>query len=144
MGRYRNRVLDLIERFDAFNIKRISQTSNPVANSLAQSTSSLEPLAMDCVKKFTVELTLVPSVPDNITNFQVFEDDKNILDFLTSPRVFEAQVIDEGEQQQIQFEIDEIMNLRMNTIPKEKSESNSCSLMIASVRLLQIYLHIYM
>ena len=65
---------------------------------------------MDCLKKFTIELTSLPSVLENITNFQVFEDDKHILDFLTSLRVFEAQVINEGEQQQAQFEIDEIMN----------------------------------
>jgi hypothetical protein len=70
------------------------------------------------VKKFLFELTSVPSVPKNITYFQVFEDDKHILDFLISSRVFQAQVIDEGEQQQAQFEIDEIMNLRTNTIPK--------------------------
>ena len=55
---------------------------------------------MDCVKKFIVELTLVPSVPDIVTNFQVFEDDKHILNFLTISRVFEAQVIDKGEQQE--------------------------------------------
>ena len=73
---------------------------------------------MDCVKKFMVERTSVPSVLDNITNFQVFEDDKHILNFLTILRVFEAKVIDEGEKQQAQFEIDEIMNLRTNTIPK--------------------------
>jgi hypothetical protein len=118
LGHYRNRVWDLIESFDDFNVKRISQTRNLVVKSLAQFETSLEPLAMDCVKKCMIELTSVPSVFENITNFQVFEDDKHILDFLASSRVFEAQVIDEGEQQQAQFEIDEIMNLRTNTIPK--------------------------
>jgi hypothetical protein len=44
---YCNRVWDLIESFDAFNVKRISQTRNLVENSLAQFESSLEPLAMD-------------------------------------------------------------------------------------------------
>lgn len=90
LGRYRNRVWDLLESFDAFNVKQVYRSKNLVANSLAQAASSLEPLAMEGLKKFTVELLSTPIVPDNIKNFQVFDDDKQILDFLTCSGVFEA------------------------------------------------------
>lgn len=51
LNHYRNIVWDLIESFDAFNIKQVYQSKNTVANSLAQAASSLEPLAMEGLKK---------------------------------------------------------------------------------------------
>lgn len=118
LTRYRNRVWDLIESFEAFNINSIYRHQNQVANSLAQAASSLIPLAMEGLEKFTVELTSVPSVPDNITNFQVFEDDKHILDFLTNTDVFLAQIIDEEEAEGAELDAEGILNLKTNTIPK--------------------------
>lgn len=97
LTRYHNKVWDLIESFDTFNIKSVYRHQNQVANSLAQTTISLAPLAMEGLKKLTVELTPVPSILDNITNFQFFKDDKHILDFLTNTNVFLIQIIDEDE-----------------------------------------------
>lgn len=88
LSRYKNQVWDLIEIFYAFNIKSIYHSQNKVENSLAQSTSSLEPLEIDALKKFIVEITSTPLVLDNITNFQVFDDDKHKLDFLTNFDIF--------------------------------------------------------
>lgn len=94
------------------------RSKNPVANLLAQAASSLEPLAMQGLKKFTMELVSTPAVPDNIKNFQVFDDDKQILDFLTSSGVFEAQIIDEEETEEAEFDTKGILNLKTNVIPK--------------------------
>lgn len=88
MTNYRHRVWDLIEGFDTFNIQLNPRKKNQTADSLAQAASTLQPLSLSGLKRFTVELTLVPSVPDNVTNFQVFEDDKHILDFITNTDVF--------------------------------------------------------
>lgn len=73
---------------------------------------------MEGLKKFTVELTPVPSIPDNVTNFQVFEDDKHILDFLTNTDVFLTQMIDEEDIEGAVFDPEGIVNLKTNTIPK--------------------------
>lgn len=119
LTRYRNRVWDLIESFDAFNIQSVNRSNNQVANSLAQEASSLEPLAMDSMNQFTVELSSIPSVPDNVTNFQVFDDDGHILEFLTSSNVFATQIIDEDEMTKgAEFDVDGILNLKTNIIPK--------------------------
>lgn len=69
MTNYRHRVWDLIKGFDAFNIQLIPRQKNRIVDSLAQATSTLQPLSLSGLKKFIVELTPVPSVLDNVTNF---------------------------------------------------------------------------
>ena len=118
LKRYRNRVWDLIEDFDAFNIKFSYRANNQVANALAQTASSLAPIKLDGLKKFRVELALVPSVPDNVKNFQVFEDDRHILKFLTNSDVFTAQIIDGEVDEEAEIDAEGIMSLKENTIPK--------------------------
>lgn len=90
MTNYRHKVWDLIKGFDAFNIQLIPRNKNQTTNSLAQEASTLHPLSLSRLKKFTVELVSVPLVPNNVTNFQVFEDDKHILDFITNSDVFSS------------------------------------------------------
>lgn len=63
-----------------------------------------------------MELTLVPSVPNNVTNFQLFEDDKHILYFITSLDVFASQIIDETEPQEVEMDLEGVINLKTNTI----------------------------
>lgn len=119
LSHYHNRVWDLIESFDAFNIQSVNLSNNQVANSLAQATSSLEPLAIESINQFTVELSLIPSIPDNVTNFEVFEDDDHICEFLLSSDIFATQIIDEDETiEEAEFDDDGIMNLKINIIPR--------------------------
>ena len=70
------------------------------------------------MKKFKVELASVPSVPDNVKNFQVFEDDRHILKFLTNLDVFTAQIIDREVDEEAEINLEGIMSLKTNTIPK--------------------------
>ena len=76
-----------------------------------------------------MELVAIPSILDNITNFQVFQDDQHILEFVLSNQIFEGQIIDtEPEEDKERGDPDQkeeemigdngIWNLKANTIPK--------------------------
>ena len=54
---------------------------------------------MHLVGKYDIELRHRPFVPDNVKNWKVFEDDKNIHNFLTLTGEFEALVVDEENEQ---------------------------------------------
>jgi len=47
--------------------------------------------------KYYVELIFRPSMPDNISNWQVFKGDEQILEFLHCEKTFKNAVIDEKE-----------------------------------------------
>ena len=47
--------------------------------------------------RFSIELIFRPYIPDNITNWRAFNNDEDILDFLTSEESYLDQVIDEDE-----------------------------------------------
>ena len=47
--------------------------------------------------RFSIELIFRPSIHDNITNWRVFNDDTDIIDFLSSDGSYEGQIIDEHE-----------------------------------------------
>ena len=44
--------------------------------------------------KFSVELIYRPSIPNNITNWRVYEDNEQIIKFLHSKDIFKGSVID--------------------------------------------------
>ena len=49
--------------------------------------------------KCSIELIFRSFVPDNVTNLRVFDDDQQILEFLTNEETFKDAVIDEEEHQ---------------------------------------------
>ena len=49
--------------------------------------------------KCSIELIFRSSVPDNVTNLRVFDDDQHILEFLTNEETFKDVVIDDEEHQ---------------------------------------------
>ena len=49
--------------------------------------------------KCSIELIFRSSVPDNVTNLRVFDDDQHILEFLTNEETFKDAVIDDEEHQ---------------------------------------------
>jgi predicted nucleotidyltransferase len=81
---YQQEVHRLIENFEAFNITAIPRKKNTLVDSLATAASRLSPLQDYEASKFTVELLYKPSVPNNISNWKVFEGDEQIVDFLTN------------------------------------------------------------
>lgn len=80
----------------------------------------LEPVSESSLKRFSVELVLMSFLPNNIAHFQVFEDDKNILAFLSNLGTFEDQIINEDDRKNFFGEEDTqpITKLSINVIPK--------------------------
>lgn len=60
----------------------------------------------------------MPSIPENVTNFQVFDDDQHILDFIANRDIFEAHILDEKNKEDHAWEEEQIMDLPSNKIPK--------------------------
>lgn len=114
---YRHQVWDLIEGFDAFNIEHVPKKFNKRADALVVAASTLEPLETSKLRKFIVEMVPMPSIPDNVTNLQLFEDDHHIKDFITNSRIFKAQIIDEVDPQEEGLEEGPKCSKR-NNIPK--------------------------
>ena len=85
----------LIEHFESFNITAIPRTKNTLVDSLAIVASRLSPLEDYEAFWFTVELLYKPSVPNNISNWKVFEGDEQIINFLTNQDNFKDLAIDD-------------------------------------------------
>ena len=88
---YQNEVWELITNFNAFNINSIPRLQNAVVDLLATSATRLVPTNNKCL----VELIFRPSIPYNVTNLRVFDDDQHILEFLTNDDTFKDSVIDD-------------------------------------------------
>jgi hypothetical protein len=66
----------IIEHFEAFNITMIPREKNIIVDSLATVASRPLPIEDYEASRFTVELLYKPSVPNNISNWRVFEGDE--------------------------------------------------------------------
>jgi len=110
---YQSLVQDLISQFSAFNISSIPRSQNSAADLLANVASKLLPSEDYSPDRFSVELLFRPSIPDNITNWRVFNHDEDILQFLTSEKSYDNQIIEENEHDlQMKAKTEE------NSIPK--------------------------
>jgi hypothetical protein len=73
---YQQEVHRLIQHFEAFNITVVPKTNNTLIDSLATATLRLSPLEDYEASRFTMELLYKPSIPNNISNWKVFEGDE--------------------------------------------------------------------
>jgi len=94
---YHSLVQELIYQFLAFNISPIPRSHNAGADLLANVASKLLPSEDYNPDRFSVELIFRPSIPDNVTNWRVFNHDEDILNFLTSDKSYDDQIIDESD-----------------------------------------------
>jgi len=92
---YQQEVHRQIDNFEAFNITVVPRTKNTLADSLATEASRLSPLEYYEASRFAVELLYRPSVPNNISNWKVFEGDDQIVYFLTNQENFKDLAIDD-------------------------------------------------
>jgi hypothetical protein len=67
---------------------------------LANVASKLIPSEGIMSDTFSMELLYKPSIPENITNWRVFDDDQQIISFLHLEDNFKDFVIDEGQHDQ--------------------------------------------
>lgn len=87
---YRNEVWDLVENlFEAFNIQFVPRDGNRLADSLAVASNTFRP-HINPKLRYEVEMKYRLSIPNNIKNWQVFEDDQQIKEFLTMIDDFEG------------------------------------------------------
>jgi ribonuclease HI len=93
---YQTEVWGLMQKFSAFNINSIPRLSNLEVDLLANVASKLLPAEGLSPNTFSIEILFRPSIPDNITNWRVFDDDQQIINFLHMEDTFQGAVIDEG------------------------------------------------
>ena len=62
--------------FLAFNIKSVPRSQNFDADLLANTASRLIPPEGLSPQTFSIELMYRPSIPDNVTNWKLFDDDQ--------------------------------------------------------------------
>ena len=79
--------------FNAFNINPAPRLQIVVADLLDTYASILVPTNNKC----SIEFIFRPSIPDNVTNMRVFDDDKKIINFLKNEEYFKESIIDEEE-----------------------------------------------
>ena len=85
----------IIEHFEAFNIIVIPKENNNHVDSLSILASRLSPLEYYEESHFTMELLYKPSMPKNISNWNVFKGDEQIIKSLTNKDNFKDLAIDD-------------------------------------------------
>lgn len=122
---YRNRVWDEIEGFNAFSIEEIPMELNSKEDSLAVSASLLVPHPKFAEETYRIYLVYCPNVPDNSDSWQVFENDKQINNFMQGLDMFSAMCFEgsnaecrEFSPEQTKELPDGIMQLKGNKIPR--------------------------
>ena len=121
LKQYRNAVWDMIECFDAFGIIWKDRSNNKMADLLANIAVKPDDITFAGISK--IETQIRPSIPDNVQNWQVFEDDKDILRFLNCENMLSGQEIDcaayvENIGGKDTIFGKEVVQLKTNKIPK--------------------------
>ena len=94
---YRNEVWDMIYNFFiTFNISYIPRYHNQTADSLALAAIHFK-IPKTTHLKYPIEVRYRPSVPDNIKQWRVFEDDLEIKIFLELTGEFSNSLIDQEQ-----------------------------------------------
>ena len=92
---YQREVWNLMSHFDAFNIMSVPRFQNQETDLLANVASKLIPSENFTSDFFSVELIFRPSIPDNIFNWRVYDNDVQVLNLLTNDDTFKYSSIDE-------------------------------------------------
>jgi ribonuclease HI len=90
---YRSAVMEILETFPEFVITKIPRGHNLHAHSLATFASTFK-FPLEPNNCFTAEVRYRPSIPNNVREWQVFEDDMQINNFLTLQQEFTGLNID--------------------------------------------------
>jgi len=94
---YQSLVQDLTFQFTMFNISPIPRLQKTSADLLANVASKLIPPKYYSPDRFSIELIFTPFIPNNITNWRVFNNDPDIIRFLTSKGSYDDQIVDEDQ-----------------------------------------------
>ena len=94
---YQSLAQNITSHFTSFNISSVPRLQNVSADLLANVASKLIHSKEFSPERFSIHLVFRPSIPDNVKNWRVFNNDADIIDFLTSEGSYEEQIIDEHE-----------------------------------------------
>jgi ribonuclease HI len=98
---YTNEVWDLVDSFfSTFNISLIPREENIVYDSLVVSASNFR-IPIPPKIKYGVEVKYMPSMPDNVKYWKVFEDDLELKNFLETIDEFSALHINQDHDPEI-------------------------------------------
>ena len=90
--------------FSAFNIKYVPRSQKFDADLLSNTASRLIMPKGLSPQNFSIELIYKPSIADNVTNWKVFDDDQQIIDFLSAQNTFEGMAIDEADHEHYRYD----------------------------------------
>ena len=120
MQAYYNVVLDILRLFLDYTLTCVPRVQNVIADSLATAASNLK-ILMNSNNKFEIHVKHRPTIPYNQRYWQVFQDDKEIEEFLQNEGKYKDTSID-GEQDGGETDIEvnqmEVLQLKENVIPK--------------------------
>lgn len=94
MRAYKNLVLDMLENFQSYSFIVKTREQNSIVDSLAVS-ASLFVIPIHSSEKYEIEVRHRPTIPDNITNWQVFEDGQQVKNFIELKEEFESTQLDQ-------------------------------------------------
>jgi len=83
----------MLEKFQAHNFSIKTRDQNSIADSLAVS-ASLFIIPIHSSKKYEVEVRHRPVILDDIINWQVFEDDQQVRNFIKLKEEFQSTQMD--------------------------------------------------
>ena len=111
----------MMEYFDAFGIVWKDRSNNKMADLLENIAVKLDDITFASISK--IETQIRPFVPNNVQNWQVFEDDKDILRFLNYENMLSGQEIGcatyvENINGKDTIFGQEVVQLKTNKIPK--------------------------
>jgi ribonuclease HI len=86
---YQTEVWNLMHKFSAFNINSIPILNNFEVDLLANVASKLLPAEGLSPNAFSIELLFKTSIPNNVTNWRVFDDDQQIMIFFHMEDTFQ-------------------------------------------------------
>ena len=89
----------MINSFSQFNIKSVPRSQNFDVDLLTNTASRLILPKGLSPQNFSIELMYRPYIPDNFMSWKVFDDDHQILDFLSAQNTFEGMAIDEANHE---------------------------------------------
>lgn len=110
---YQSLAQNLTSYFSTFNISLVPRMQNESVDLLANVAYRLIPSEDFSPDRFLIELIFRPSIPNNVTNLRVLNNDVDIVNFLTSEGSYEEKIIDEQEHD-LQIKNDQ----NQNPIPK--------------------------
>ena len=96
---YQRLIRDMTSSFSAFNIRFVPRYHNFDVDLLANTASRLIPLEGLSPQTFSIKLMNRPSIPDNVTNWKVFDDGHQILEYPSAQNTFEGMAIDEVDHE---------------------------------------------